>query len=157
MRIVLDPELTPLPALGWKEEADLPDWGIQGLRVKLDTGARTSALHVRDIREVGSHVHHGTTLPIVSFEVLLSRRNPPRTVRVDAPVVGTKSVRDTGAKAQRRPVVRTRLVCGPIDADIDITLTDRTGMIFRMLLGRGALAGRVTVDPEAGYTTRSPR
>jgi ribosomal protein S6--L-glutamate ligase len=69
--------------------------------------------------------------------------------------VGYKNVRDTSAKAERRPVVRTRLVCGPLDREIDVTVTDRSGMIFRMILGRQALAGQVLVDAGRGYTTRA--
>lgn len=147
----------PLPVLGWKEEADLPEWDVVGLRVKLDTGARTSALHVRDVHQVGTHPHDNGELPVLAFAIPLSRRYPDRLVEATAPVVAYKSVRDTGAKAELRPVIRTRIVCGPIDALIDVTLTDRTGMIFRMLLGRGALAGRVTVDPARSYTTRTTR
>jgi hypothetical protein len=62
-------------------------------------------------------------------------------------------VRDTGARAERRPVVRTRIVCGPVDTTAEITLTDRSGMIFRMLLGRLTLEGRCLVDPAHGYLT----
>jgi hypothetical protein len=141
--------------LGWKEEAALPEWGIEGLRVKLDTGARTSAIHARSIEEVGSHVHGTQRLPVLRLEIPLSRVHPDRYVTVEAPVVGYKSVRDTGAKAQRRPVVRTRFVCGPVDREIDVTVTDRSGMIFRMIVGRHAIAGAAVVDPALGYTTRT--
>lgn len=142
-----------LPVLGWKEVASLPDWGVEDLRVKLDTGAKTSAIHVRSAEQIGEHDHDGTTLPILRMEIPLTRRRRGRVVSVEAPVVGYKSVRDTSATAEVRPVVRTRLVCGPLDRDIDITVTDRSGMIFRMILGRQALAGYAVVDPGRGYTT----
>jgi hypothetical protein len=145
-----------LPVLGWKEDAALPDWGIARLRVKLDTGARTSAIHVRTAEPVGEHRLDGLALPVLRLVIPLSRRRPERVVRVDAPVVGCKSVRDTSAAAELRPVVRTRLLCGPLDHDIEVTVTDRTGMIFRMILGRQALAGRVLVDAGAGCTTGRP-
>jgi hypothetical protein len=145
--------MTPV-VLGWKEDAALPDWGITRLRVKLDTGAKTSAIHVNAIETIGEHVLDGETLPVVRLEIPLSRKDPGKVVRVEAPVVGYKSVRDTSATAELRPVVRTRLVCGPLDHDIDVTVTDRTGMIFRMILGRQALIGRAVVDPAKGYTTR---
>lgn len=145
-----------LPLLGWKEYAALPDWDITKLRVKLDTGAKTSAIHVAQLREVGTHDHEGQTLPVVRMVIPLSRRDPGRRVEVTAPVIGYKSVRDTGAKAERRPVVRTRLRCGPIDTTIDVTVTDRSGMIFRMILGREALAGRAVVDCSRSYTVPAP-
>lgn len=144
---------TRLPALGWKEEAALPDWGIERLRVKLDTGAKTSAIHVSRMDVVGRHRVDGEQLPVLDLVVPLSRLHPERLAHVQAKVIGYKSVRDTGANAERRPVVRTRLVCGPIDRDIEVTITDRSGMIFRMIVGREALAGQVVIDPEQGYTT----
>lgn len=143
-----------LPVLGWKEVASLPDWGVDHLRVKLDTGAKTSAIHVRSVEQVGEHIHDGLTLPVVRMEIPLTRLRRGRVVAVEAPVLGYKSVRDTSATAELRPVVRTRLVCGPLDRDIDVTVTDRSGMIFRMILGRQALAGHALVDPAKGYTTR---
>lgn len=142
-----------LPLLGWKEEASLPEWGIQRLRVKLDTGAKTSAIHVSSMEVVGQCEHEGLQLPVLDLVIPLSRAHPERVAPVRAEVVGYKSVRDTGAKAERRPVVRTRLLCGPIDRVIDVTVTDRSGMIFRMILGREALSGHAVVDPQQGYTT----
>jgi hypothetical protein len=137
--------------LGWKEEAALPDWGIERLRVKLDTGARTSAIHVSETEPVGEHEVEGRLLPVLRMRIPLSRTRLDRFAEVVAPVFGYKSVRDTGANAERRPVVRTRLLCGPIDREIDVTVTDRSGMIFRMILGRQALQG-VLVDVARGYT-----
>lgn len=146
-----------LPVLGWKEDAALPDWGVRLLRVKLDTGARTSAIHVLHWELTEHHLQDGKRLPSVRIVVPLSRIHPDRLVTIDTPLIGYKSVRDSSAKAERRPVVRTRLICGPLDCDIDVTVTDRSGMIFRMILGRQALAGRVVVDPNRGYTTRAHR
>jgi hypothetical protein len=146
-----------LPILGWKEDAALPEWGVDRLRVKLDTGARTSAIHVSAMDEIGKHEQDGRVLPLARLEIPLSRLNPDRMVVVETPVIGYRSVRDTGAKAELRPVVRTRLRCGPLDHDIEVTVTDRTGMIFRMILGRQALDGHAVVDPSRGYTTRVAR
>lgn len=143
--------------LGWKEEAALPDWGIPRLRVKLDTGAKTSAIGVDAAEEVGTHEVDGERLPILRLTIPLTRFNPARTVQAVTPVMGYKSVRDTGARAERRPVVRTRLVCGPLDHEIEVTVTDRSGMNFRMILGRDALAARVVVDPGLDYTTTTRR
>lgn len=151
------PATRRLAVLGWKEEAALPDWGIERLRVKLDTGAKTSAIHVSRLTVVDQHELDGSTLPVVTMTIPLSRVDSDRVAVVTTPVLGYKSVRDTGAKAEQRPVVRTRLVLGPLDHDIDVTVTDRSGMIFRMILGRQALGGHAVVDPARGYTTKGTR
>lgn len=153
-------EPDPLPVLGWKEYVSLPAWGLD-LRAKLDTGARSSALHVTELTELGPQVDpdDGQTLPMVRFDVVLGTKRAPEHHEVEAPIVGHRRVRDTGARAEVRPVVRTRIVCGPLDAEADITLTDRSGMNFRMLLGRLTMDGRCLVDPAHGYiaTTRPRR
>lgn len=150
---------TPLPVLGWKEQAALPEWGITRLRAKLDTGARTSALHVEDMEEVGEHAVGGETLPIVRFHVLVGNRKDPDRLEIETPVVRYKVVRDTGANAERRPVVRTRIVLGPVDTEAEITLTTRHGMNFRMLIGRLTMEGHCVVDPSQGYlhTPKPPK
>ena len=140
-----------LPVLGWKEHVRLPEWDLE-LRAKLDTGARSSALHVTALEEVGRQREgNGEVVPVVRFDVVIGRKHDPEHHEVEAPVVGHKLVRDTGARSERRPVVRTRIVCGPLDTVTEITLTDRSGMNFRMLLGRLALDGRCLVDPGTGY------
>lgn len=138
----------------------LPEWDLK-LRGKLDTGARSSALHVSDLQEltVGPDSPDGPTVGRVRFDVVLGTRSKPQHHPVEATVIGHKMVRDTGARAEHRPVVRTRIVCGPLDVTADITLTDRSGMNFRMLLGRLTLERHCLVDPAHGYlvTGRSRR
>ena len=148
---------SPPPVLGWKEHVLLPEWGLR-LRAKLDTGARSSALHVTELEERGEHVDPATgePFPIVRFDVVLGTRSRPEHHEVEAPVIGHRVVRDTGARAERRPVVRTRIVCGPLDREAEITLTDRTGMNFRMLLGRLTLQHQCVVDPAHGYLGGRP-
>ena len=145
-----------LPVLGWKEHVELPDWGLR-LRGKLDTGARSSALHVASFEEHrrDGDDEHATT--IVRFDVVLGPKRAPRHHTIEAPLSGHKRVRDTRARTEIRPVVRARIVCGPVDTEADITLTDRTGMNFRMLLGRLTLEGRALVDPAHGYLVTGPR
>lgn len=145
-------EPSPVPILGWKEHVVLPEWDLR-LRGKLDTGARSSALHVTALEELGDHIDDdtGERRPLVRFDVVLGRKSKPIHHEVTVPIIGHRVVRDTGARAETRPVVRTRIVCGPLDTMADITLTDRTGMNFRMLLGRLTLEHRALVDPSRGY------
>ncbi|MFW6009760.1 MAG: ATP-dependent zinc protease [Actinomycetota bacterium] len=151
-----------LPVLGWKEHVELPEWGLR-LRGKLDTGARSSALHVACYQTVAAPDEDGGGAGTedepeqVRFEVVLGTRRAPRHHTIVAPLAGHRRVRDTGARAETRPVVRTRIVCGPLDTEADITLTDRTGMNFRMLLGRLTLEGRALVDPAHGYLVTGKR
>jgi hypothetical protein len=145
-----------LPRLGWKEQVVLPEWGVR-MRAKLDTGARTSALHVEDVEEVGERIHRGQLVPLARVTLLVGRRDAPEQRVIEAPVVGHRRVRDTRARPELRPVVHTRIVCGPVDVEADITLTSREGMNFRILLGRLTLAGHCVVDPAGGYlVTRTP-
>jgi hypothetical protein len=141
-----------LPILGWKEHVWLPQWDLR-LRGKLDTGARSSALHVTSMEELApaEDPETGGSVTRVRFDVVLGTKSRPEHHPVETTVVGHKIVKDTGARAEKRPVVRTRVVCGPIDVTADVTLTDRSGMNFRMLLGRLTLERHCLVDPAHGY------
>ncbi len=123
--------------MGWRERVDLPEWGVGGLVAKLDTGARTSALHVEDI----------AVLPDgrLRFRVVVNRRSG-NSVAVVAEVVRVARVRSSTGRVQRRFVVRTLLRVGAVVRSIELTLVSREAMRCRMLLGREALAGAVLVD-----------
>jgi hypothetical protein len=123
--------------IGWSEFVDLPDWGVRGLRAKVDTGARTSALHVDRVEE--------RPRGRVRFEVVLDRQTPGR-IRVEARVRRRARVRSSSGHWTTRVFVATRLELGPLVRDVEIGLVDREQMIHRMLLGRSALAGCL-VDP----------
>jgi hypothetical protein len=124
---------------------DLPDWGIRGLRAKVDTGARTSALHVERVEE--------RPRGRVRFEVVLDRAGE-RCVRVEARVRRRARVRSSSGHYSLRLFVATRLELGPLAHEIEIGLVDREQMSHRMLLGRLALAGCL-VDPS--HRTRLAR
>jgi hypothetical protein len=136
--------------IGWSEFVDLPEWGIRGLRAKVDTGARTSALHVENVQE--------RPRGRVRFEVVLDRREGR--VRVEARVRRRARVRSSTGHWTTRTFVATRLELGPLTRDIEVGLVDREQMIHRMLLGRAALTGCL-VDPGRrswlGRPGRSPR
>lgn len=141
-----------LPVLGWKEYVTLPEWGLR-LRAKLDTGARSSALHVTEITELDERKDPltGELRRAVSFSVVLGTKRSPEYHEIQGFAVGDRRVRDTRARPEQRLVVRTQIECGPLVTEADVTLTDRTGMNFRMLLGRLTLEGRCLVDPQHGY------
>jgi hypothetical protein len=126
---------------GWRELVDLPDWEIVALRAKLDTGARTSALHVAAVVDLGDGR--------VTFDVV-PRRRSDRRVRVTAPVVRTTRVKTSTGVVSVRHVVATRLRLGAIEREIELTLVDRAAMLCRMLIGRAGLTG-IVVDPDRRY------
>lgn len=133
--------------VGWRELVDLPDWGISRLRAKLDTGARTSALHVATIVEQPDGK--------VCFEVV-THRVADRRRPIVAEVVRRCRVRSSTGTTSTRYVVRTRLRLGPHEREIELTLVDRGAMIHRMLVGRTGLAG-LLVDPTRRYLVSQPR
>lgn len=118
------------------------------MRAKMDTGARSSALHVENIREVGQGR--------VRFDVRLHRRHLDRRVTVEAPIVRHGRVRATSGHSQTRIFVRVRLRLGPVEKDIELSLVDRGKMIFRMLIGRSALAHDFLVDTGRRYLVTQP-
>jgi hypothetical protein len=141
---------------GWLERVSLPDLGVGGVPAKIDTGARTSALHVISIRVVG-HAAGPSRRPILEL-TLPAGGGSKRRLIVRTPVKEYIEVRDTSGRLERRPVIETTLALGPLRRRIRITLTDRGDMQCPMLVGRSALAGGVVVDPSARYLldTRRP-
>ncbi|HEY3234813.1 MAG TPA: RimK/LysX family protein [Polyangiaceae bacterium] len=140
----------PPPAIiGFAEYVDIPEWHIQRLRAKVDTGARTSALHVENIRELSN-----TT---VSFEVRLHRKNLDRRVTVTVPIKRRARVRSSSGVSEPRIVVSAGVRIGGIEREIELSLVDREKMIFRMLIGRSALAHSFLVDVGRRYVVSGSR
>ena len=137
--------------VGWREWILLPDLAPTPIKVKVDTGAQTSALHATRLK-----ITDTDDTPMASFEIHPRQRSIADTVRVTVPVVGYKKVRSSNGSLERRPVVRTTMRVGEIEKEIDITLTRRDQMGFRMLLGRSALRRDFTVDPGRSYVTGKP-
>jgi hypothetical protein len=135
--------------IGWAELVDIPEWNITRLRAKMDTGARTSALHVENIQEVGGDR--------VRFDVRLHRKNLDRRVTVEAPIVRRALVRPSSGVSETRIFVSARVHIGPIAEEIELSLVSRDRMIFRMLIGRSALRQRFLIDTNRRYVLRSPK
>jgi len=133
-----------LPLIGWKERLDFPEWGIRRLRTKVDTGARTSALHVDRYEVIES-----PTGSMVSLTLDLHR--PPGPREVTAPLVRLALVKSSNGACELRPVIAALIRLGPVRTRIELTLTNRSGMRFQLILGRQALAGQVVIDPSRAY------
>ncbi|MBI2433093.1 MAG: ATP-dependent zinc protease [Candidatus Hydrogenedentes bacterium] len=124
--------------IGWTEYVDFVDWGISRVRAKVDTGARTSALHVENLQILRNHQ--------ARFQVILSRKLAHRRTWVTAPVVKWARVRSSTGHFALRCFVLTRVRIGPVTKEIAISLVSREDMTFRMLLGRQALEKDFVVD-----------
>ena len=139
--------------IGWREWIALPDFGIRAIKAKIDTGAASSAIHAFDVQVVE---HDGRRH--ASFEIHPNQRSNRRAIRVEAPILGERSVRSSTGHAQTRYVVQMNLVLLDRCWTAEVTLARRDQLGFRMLLGREALRGRFLVDPDASFVGgRRPR
>ena len=134
---------------GWVEHVALPNLGIARLKAKIDTGARTSALHVARMKTVDTAGGPGRR-PILEITVPSGRRGKGP-IKVRAAVREYVVVRDTSGRMERRPVIETALRIGPFKKRILVTLTNRGDMLFPMLIGRTALGPGIVVDPSRRY------
>ena len=138
--------------LGWREWVVLPGLGIDRLRAKVDTGARSSALHVD---EHWRFIEAGA--PWVGFRLRPSRGRHA-VVSASAPVFDERPVMDSGGHRTQRIFLRTPMRLAGVEQLIEVNLCDRSDMLFPMLLGRTALAGSFTVDPaQSSRHGRPPR
>jgi len=138
--------------LGWREWLKLPALGIARIKAKIDTGARTSALHAFYVEP---YVSNGEQW--VRFGVHPHQNDRDLVVECQAPVKDRRMVSDSGGHQEERYVIETRLSVGGIEWDAEITLTDRDTMKFRMLLGRTAMRGRFLVNPALSYLVGKKR
>lgn len=132
--------------IGWTEFVDLPDWGVKKLRAKVDSGARTSALHVENIEELPRGY--------VCFDVVLHRKKRDRRIHVKAKVSRRSRVRSSTGHSDQRLFVETTMKLGPVERTVEISLVDRQKMIHRMLLGRAALTAPFLIDVGRRMTLR---
>lgn len=132
-----------LKIIGWREWIGLPDLGVERIKVKVDSGARTSALHASKIKY--SDDENGETW--VSFLAHASQK--PKRVR--ARLLAQRVVKSSIGHATLRPVIRTRIRVGDEEWEIEVTLVNRDPMGFRMLVGRQALKKRFLIHPSRSF------
>jgi hypothetical protein len=132
--------------LGWREWLALPELGIHRIKAKIDTGARTSALHT-----FGVEPYEREGVLHVRFWVHPLQRVDSVEICCEARVLDRRTVRDSGGHEEERYVIRTRVQVARACWPIEVTLTDRDSMGFRMLLGRTAIRRRYLVDPGKSY------
>jgi hypothetical protein len=135
-----------LPAIGWREWVTLPDLGVNAIKAKIDTGARTSALHAYGVR-----IEERDGVQFVHFRIYPVQRRRRGAIRITSPLIGWKVIRSSGGHRTRRPVVRTTLGWMGAHWPIELTLTNRDEMGFRMLLGRQAIRRHALVDPARSF------
>lgn len=143
---------TPAMLLGWREWVALPELNIMQIKAKIDTGARSSALHaftIEPYRKGGQRW--------VMFAIHPKQKREDIVLECHAPIKDRRLVMDSGGHKQRRYVIETPLTLGASLFNIEITLTNRDSMLFRMLIGRTALKNRFSINPSASYLQGRPQ
>lgn len=136
--------------VGWREWISLPELGIERIKIKIDSGARTSALHAYNIQPFKEEGRH-----FIRFKVHPFQRCKDVMNKCIAEVKDIRWITDSGGHRERRYVIRTLINLGEFSWPIEVTLTNRDTMNFRMLLGRTAMKHRMLVDPAKSFLALS--
>jgi hypothetical protein len=137
--------------LGWREWVSLPELGIEHIKAKVDTGARTSALHAFFLEPFEREGEDW-----LRFLIHPIQKNDELIVECEARLLDQRVIRDSGGHQENRYVIETTILIGEESVQAELTLTDRESMLFRMLLGRTAMKGRFSVNPGRSYTLGKP-
>ena len=137
--------------IGWREWVALPDLGVTRVKAKIDTGARSSALHAFDLEHFRRRGHD-----MVRFAIHTLQRSSKRVIVAEAEMLDERIVRSSNGVNAVRPVILTRVELLGESWPIKLTLASRDEMGFRMLLGRQAVRGRFLIDPGRSYLAGRP-
>jgi len=138
--------INQLATVGWREWVSLPELGLPAIKAKIDTGARTSALHAFLVER-----YKQKSQDWLRFHMHPVQRQTDTVVVCDAPLKDEREVTDSGGHTELRYVIETNLHIGEAHWPIEVTLTNRDNMRFRMLIGREALKNRLLVDSGHSY------
>ena len=130
--------------LGWREWVELPELAIGPIKAKVDTGARTSALHAVDLELFERNGDQWVSFAFESADGALVAVN-------ESPVIEFREVTNSGGQSESRPVIKTPLKLGAVFKLVELTLTQRENMAYRMLLGRTSLFSDFVVDPSESF------
>ncbi|WP_258239913.1 MULTISPECIES: ATP-dependent zinc protease family protein [Pseudidiomarina] len=134
-----------MQTLGWREWGALPDLGITAIKMKVDTGARTSCLHAFKLEPFNKDGENWLRIWVHP------EQDSNREHMCEAKIHDQREVTDSGGHTELRYVIKSKLKVGDFYDDVELTLTNRDSMKFRMLLGRQAMRGVFLVDPDASY------
>ena len=143
-------ESSELLTIGWREWVALPELGVTSIKAKVDSGARTSCLHTAEYE-----IFQKDGSDWVRFIVHPIKRHTEVEIRTEVPVSDYRIVRDSGGHEERRPFIKTTLKIGSHLWPIEVSLSNRENMKFRMLLGRTGITGRALIDCSKSYLTKS--
>lgn len=132
--------------IGKEEWCTLPDLKLPAIKAKIDSGARTSALHAENIQ-----IYSARGEKWVKFDVHPIQKTRSITVHCRARLLDVRDVKSSNGQTERRPVIETQVCIGSVTQTIQITLTNRDSLGYRMLLGREAMQGRMLIDPEKSF------
>lgn len=132
--------------IGSEEWCGLPQLNIPGVKARIDSGAKTSALHAVNINQFKKNGQ-----PWISFDVHPLQKDGKTTIHCEAPLLDKRKVKSSSGNSEVRFVIKTVLAIAGETWEIEVTLTNRDSMGYRMLLGRQAMSGKILVDPEESF------
>lgn len=132
--------------VGNQEWCAFPELGLPAVKARIDSGAKTSSLHAWDIE-----TFYENEIKMARFIVHPLQRDLSVTLACQAPVVDRRAVKSSSGIAQTRTVIATTLSLGGVEWPVELTLTNRDSMRYRMLLGRQAMADRILIDPSLAF------
>ncbi len=135
--------------VGWRERVSLPEWGIESIVAKVDSGALTSSIHIENLEELPEGR--------IRFDVVLSRSEHHQRVSVEAVCLKMRRVRSSNGHVSVRPLVETTMRMGSVTKKIQLTLVGREKMKSRMLVGRQALSDDFAVVCDQAFIAGKPR